>query len=134
MKRGVRILVVAAAASFAAGVGVGLALPVVAAGLEDDREPTRDQVWVLDQSSLLRDRLGLSEEQFRSVAAILQANVDDVADIARAADYSAWPEDVRQSLKSANDLMERRLRSVLNDRQRALYDELTQPPPSGKGP
>src|SRR5262245_56091364 len=107
--------------SFATGLIVGGMLPgarAASVAMHDDNE----------QALELRDRYQLTESQFRSVRMVLQKNREDELAIWLGAQQSQLPQELMGRLLQVRDKTKKRIRMVLDDEQRARYDEDCRPP------
>lgn len=107
-----------ALACFAAGMFAGVALPELFAG-EQPIDPTR--LYVDD----LAERYGLSATQRRSVDLVLEDARRQELEILRGADWSQMPKPLQAQWLVTWRKTEERIRFVLDERQRALYDRDT---------
>lgn len=114
-----------AAGSFAAGLIVGGILPGVRAGARSAQE----DVYVVD----LRDRYGLSDAQVRQLRMVLQKQAEEEMAIFLGAQQSQLPLELMSPVLATRNRTKQRIRMVLDDEQRARYDEDCRPPDS-EGP
>ena len=108
-----------AVGSFATGVIVGGVLPGARAA-----SPHDDEYEALE----LRDRYGLTEQQFRSVRIVLQKRHEDEMAILLGAQQNQLSPELMARVLRVRDLTNKRVRKVLDDEQRARYDEDCRPP------
>jgi hypothetical protein len=107
--------------SFATGLIVGGILPgarAASGALHDDDT----------QALQLRDRYRLTDSQYRSVRMVLQKKSEDELGIWLSAQQSQLPQELMTRLLHVRDQTNKRIRMVLDDEQRARYDEDCRPP------
>lgn len=116
---GVWILSVALG-SFAAGLVVGYALPeVFAAGHRVEANEAYAQN--------LAQKYGLAEDQYRRLLMVLREGERRELEILKGAEWAQLPPALRGARLEANRKTEQRIRFVLDERQRALYDRDSRP-------
>ena len=121
---GVWILAVATV-SFGAGIVVGYAAPGVLAAppeLQGTEEFARN----------LAEKYGLSPQQHQQLLMVLEDGERSELEILKSANWSQLPLALRGARLEANRKTEQRIRFVLDERQRALYDRDSRP--GGAGP
>ncbi len=111
------VLLGVATTCLVAGIGIGLAVPVVreawaAAPADGERE-----AFV----ARFRARYDLRDEQVRDLRAILLLRDDERLRIAQAFDLQQWPPEARSQLMNAQRRTDRRIEHILDERQLALY-------------
>ena len=110
----VRVWILAVAlGSFVAGLVVGFALPEMLAAPRMSDGP---EVYARH----LADKYGLDKDQYKSL----------LMEILKNANWSQLPPAMRSAKLEANRKTEQRIRFVLDERQRALYDRDSRPPGS----
>lgn len=118
-KVGLWILAVAAV-SFLAGLVIGFALPTLttpAAAAEGPEAYART----------LARNYGLSDEQHERLLMVLRAGEQRELEILKGANWSQLPASLRGARLEANRKTEQRIRFVLDEEQRALYDRDSRP-------
>jgi len=119
---GVWILAVALCC-FAAGLVAGIAVPELLAAPRASEGPE-------DYARNLADTYALSDEQHRQLLMVLKEGERRELQILKSADWSQLPPALRAARLEANRKTEQRIRFVLDERQRALYDRDSRPPGS----
>ena len=124
----VRIWILAVAlGSFATGVVVGIVIPELFAA---DRRPETAQ----EEAEFLASKYGLSAEQHRLLVMVYEEHYRIDWNILRSADPSQLSEDLRNQRLLQSRKTEQRVRFVLDEQQRALYDrDSTTPSPGAFG-
>jgi hypothetical protein len=112
-----RAVVLLAAASFAAGVGVGLVAPLAVAAWSAPPGADRDADYV----DRFAARYDLSEEQVRLLRAVHKLCDDEMMSIARSFDLHEWPREAHSRLVQAQRRKQQRVEYVLDDAQRERY-------------
>ncbi|MFK7741782.1 MAG: hypothetical protein AB8H80_15795 [Planctomycetota bacterium] len=113
-------IVAVALGSFATGLVVGTAVPTLLAG---EREVDEDESYV----RLMATDYRLDAEQQLSLRAVLRDRRRREMEILRDADWSQLPQELRSEKLAARRRTEQRIRFVLDERQRALYDRDSRP-------
>ena len=114
-----------AVACFAAGVGVGMAVPAFAATSEVDTPSSPEQQFVQGFVERFVERFDLDTDQVRDLRSILLQNYHEKVRIATTASLQQWPAELRSQLLKADSQMQRRLEWILDEEQRAQYrDEI----------
>jgi len=108
------IVVAVALTSFAAGIGVGMAVPVVASIFGEQTDP--DERYV----ERLREWCDLRPDQVRDLRAILSA-FNEAKRSMNEDEREDWV--VQGDLVKAQELMDRRILWILDEEQRGLYQE-----------
>jgi len=125
VSRTVRLWILAVAlCSFLAGAVVGVALPAVFAGPHAE-----DGSAVYAQN--LAEKYGLTGLQHDRLRMVLQEGERRELEILKGAKWSQMPPALRGARLEANRKTEQRIRFVLDESQRALYDRDSRPPGSG---
>lgn len=109
-----------AVGSFAAGLVVGFAVPDVLAApaaLQGPEEYARN----------LADKYGLTPQQHQRLLMVLEDGERRELEILKRANWSQLPPALRGERLEANRKTEQRIRFVLDERQRALYDRDSRP-------
>ena len=109
--------------SFVAGLVVGFALPELLAA---PRMLDGPEVYARH----LADKYGLDAGQYKSLLMVLQEGERRELEILKNANWSQLPPAMRSARLEANRKTEQRIRFVLDERQRALYDRDSRPPGS----
>jgi hypothetical protein len=110
-----------ALASFGAGLVIGAALPELTARAAAADGPEA-------YARTLADTYGLSDDQRARLLMVLRAGEQRELEILKGADWSQLPAALRAARLEANRKTEQRIRFVLDERQRALYDRDSRPP------
>jgi len=119
--RPVRVWILAVAlGSFVAGLVVGFALPEMLAA---PRRSDGPEVYARH----LADKYGLDAKQYKSLLMVLQEGERRELEILKNANWSQMPPAMRSAKLEANRRTEQRIRFVLDERQRALYDRDSRP-------
>ena len=124
----VRIWILAVAlGSFATGILVGVVIPELFAA---DRRPQTPQ----EESEFLTSKYGLSGEQHRRLVMVFEEHHRIDLNILMSANPSQLSEDLRSKRLLQSRKTEQRVRFVLDEQQRALYDrDSTTPNPGASG-
>ena len=101
--------------SFAAGLVVGIVLPELFAA-------ERQQGVTLEEPQYLTDKYGLSAEQHRSLVMVFEEFHRNNLNILREANPSQLSPDLRAKRLLNSRKAHQRVRFVLDDKQRTLYD------------
>ncbi|MCK5945366.1 MAG: hypothetical protein KAI24_25475 [Planctomycetes bacterium] len=128
----VRFWILAVAlACFVAGLVAGFALPEMMASGRPSASPEA-------YARKLADDYDLTAEQYKSLLMVLQEGERRELEILKNANWSQLPPALRSARLEANRKTEQRIRFVLDERQRALYDRDSRPlgsaPQNGDGP
>ena len=107
--------------SFATGMVVGFAVPEMLAA---DHSQTSKPVQFAND---LDERYSLSADQRRSVVMVFEQDQLRELEILKDADWSQLPQSLRSERLAAKRKTEQRIRFVLDDEQRALYDRDSRP-------
>lgn len=110
-----------AAGSFATGLIVGGALPGARAAVASHEDHYADE---------LGTRYGLSETQVRQLRMVLQKQSEEEVAVFLGAQQSQLPQELMSKLLDARNRAKQRIRMVLDEEQRARYDEDCRPPGS----
>ncbi|MGC6489277.1 MAG: hypothetical protein ACON4Z_16645 [Planctomycetota bacterium] len=117
-------IVAVAVGSFAAGLVVGYAAPGVLAAAPPLQGPEQ-------YARNLVDKYGLSAEQHQRLLMVLEDGERRELEILKRANWNQLPPGLRGARLEANRKTEQRIRFVLDERQRALYDRDSRPDGSG---
>lgn len=107
---------------FVAGMNVGLVAPRLFAA-EDPRAVAADENYV----NKMVAEYGLSDRQEKSLRMVLQKWREEEVAAFRSAEVRLLPPAVQGELRQARGRMERRVKAVLDEQQRARYDLDTKP-------
>jgi hypothetical protein len=117
-------ILAAALGCFAAGMITGLVAPgLVDALAGPGPEPHPDVQYVRKMAS----DFGLSAQQERSLAMVVQARREAQLDVFEKADFDLLPEVLKNQLKTVRRQTDERIRHVLNREQRERYDRQARP-------
>ena len=108
--------------SFAAGMNVGLVAPELFAS-DDPRAVAGDEAYV---NSLAAD-YGLSGAQQASLRMVMQKWREEEVMAFRTAEIAMLPAQIQKELLKARGRLEKRIRAVMDEEQRARYDHATRP-------
>jgi len=111
--------------SFAAGMVMGFVIPDMMAA---DRPADGNQQQYARE---LVQRYELTPDQYRSVLLVLQSQAQQEFEILRSAEWAQLPPALQNRRLAAQRLTEQRIRAVLDERQRALYDRDSRPGRTG---
>lgn len=118
----VRLWVLAVAlGSFATGMVVGFAVPEMLAA--DHAQASKPEDYAND----LDERYSLSADQRRSAVMVFEQDQRRELEILKDADWSQLPQSLRNERLAAKRKTEQRIRFVLDEEQRALYDRDSRP-------
>jgi hypothetical protein len=109
-----------AVGSFAAGLVVGFAVPDVLAAPAALQGPET-------YARNLADKYGLTPQQHQRLLMVLEDGERRELEILKRANWSQLPPALRGERLEANRKTEQRIRFVLDERQRALYDRDSRP-------
>ena len=113
-------ILVCAVGCFATGMSAGLALPSVVeacCGEAADQDP--DELYI----ERFAQDFDLNKEQKRALRFVLQQFTEEELDVFRRADRDQLPESVRSELMAARRRQIDRIRVLLDEEQRAQYDQ-----------
>lgn len=114
-----------AVGSFAAGAVVGYAVPGLLAAPLQPQGPE-------EYARNLADKYGLSAQQRQRLLMVLEDGERRELEILKSANWSQLPPTLRGARLEANRKTEQRIRFVLDERQRALYDRDSRPDGSSR--
>lgn len=123
-----RWVVAAAATSFIAGIGVGLAVPPILAVVAPAEQHDFDERYVRH----LTARYGLDREQVQQVRMVLEAK-DLEKRRALLHDLEQLPDPLRDAVRRADRVAEERIKYVLTDTQRERFLRDSELPLGGAG-